>query len=256
MKLDYQRLGRYVLIANLIITGLVVYVAQGLVFGEPVLIDDTRLLSPIKPVRKAEPRGKSIYQDYSVITADRFLPRPNLEPGEPMPLVPIPGPSSALDRLVKLRGTAVSSEKGLSFAIVELLQNREFTTVRAGDEVAGATVLEIGEDSILVSMENEEIRLPLNATEEYGGKPKVESRSGRKNPRQAGRSGTARGNMEKIPPALQEQMKNLPPEMRRRWEQASPEEKRKYIQKFMERARGQGGGGGAQRPRRDTNRRR
>ena len=74
MKLDYQRLGRYVLIANLIITGLVVYIAQGLVFGEPVLIDDTRLLAPIKPSRTAEPRGKSIYQPTGSFHAPTWSP--------------------------------------------------------------------------------------------------------------------------------------------------------------------------------------
>lgn len=250
MKLDYQRLGRYVIFANLLVTVLVIYLATDLVLGEAASKNNAKLFAPVKPVEKAQPRAKSIFRDYSVITADRFLPRPGVAPGEPTGLVPIPGPSSALDRLLKLRGTAVSSEKGMSFAILELLQNGEFRTVRVGDEVAGATVLDIGGDSILVSMENEEITVFLNATEEYNI-PSKKSSSGRKSKRPDNRF------TGKMPPAMQEYIKRLPPEMQKRWQNATPEQKKKAIKKFMERAgQGQNPRQGSQRSPRDVRRRR
>lgn len=250
MKLDYQRLARYVILANLLVTGLVIYFATDLVLGEAAPENNARLFAPVKPVERTQPQARSIFRDYSIITADRFLPRPGIAPGEPTGLVPIPGPSSALDRLLKLRGTAVSSEKGLSFAILELLQSGEFRTVRVGEEVVGATVLEIGGDSMLVSMENEEITIFLNATEEYATSSKKSrpgQRSGRTDGRFAGR----------MPPAMQEYLKRLPPEMQKRWQNASPEEKKKFIKKFMERAgQGQNPRQGTQRSPRDLRKRR
>jgi len=157
----------------------------------------------------------------------------------------MPGPSSALDRLLKLRGTAISSDKGLSCAIVELLQTGESRTVRIGEEVAGAKVIEISENSMLVSMENEEVRLQLDATEEYGGQARKSSRGGR-GQGATGRSARNRGaGGTEIPPVVQEMLKRLSPEAqkeaRRKWEAASPEDRKKYIKKVME-ARQQGGG--------------
>lgn len=238
MKLDYRRLGRYVLAANIILTGLVVYAVLDFGTGEAAIRRDPKLFEPARPVRKAEPERKGIFHDYSIITVDRFLARPDVVSGEAAPLLPIPGPSSALDRLVKLRGTAVSSEKGMSCAIFELLQDGSNVTVRAGEEIAGATVVDIGENSVLVSMENEEIMIFLDATEEYGaGARKALKQNGRVRgnpPGQARAAGGGTPGLERIPPALQERLKNLPPEVRRKWEQASPEDKRKYIKRFLE----------------------
>jgi hypothetical protein len=261
MKLDYQRLGRYVILANILVTGLVLYAAADFFPGEAAQTANSRLFAPLEPAREAEPQRKNIFQDYSVITADRFLPRPDLRPGEPMPLVPIPGLSSALDRLMKLRGTAVSSEKGLSFAIIELLPSGEFRTVKAGEEVAGATVVDIDEDSVLVSMENEEIRLSLNATEEYGTRTGKRAGSGRglKGPGQFRRPGGREGGVAGLPQGIQEYIKSLPPDKQReamkKWQSASPEDRKKAIKRFQEYYKAQGRSGGS-RPRRDTRRRR
>jgi hypothetical protein len=244
MKIDYKRLGRYLLLVNLLITVLVVYVAVDFMPGEAAPDTDSRLFAPVRPLKQSEPERKGIFRDYTVITADRFLPQPDLQPGEAMPLLPVPGASSALDRLVKLRGTAVSSEKEQSCAIVELLQSGEHRTVKAGDEMAGATVLEVGESSILVSMENEEITLSLNATEEYGrstARKREQSRGQNQSRETRERPGRQRTGSNGVPPEIQERIKNLPPEMRRRWESASPEQRREYIKKFMQaRQRGEG----------------
>jgi hypothetical protein len=256
MKLDYQRLGRYILAANLLMTGLVLYIGWDVMSTEAASGDDRALFAPIKPVVKIEPEHKSIFHDYSVITADRFLPQPGARPGEPAPLLPVPGPSSALDRLIKLRGTAVSSEKGLSFAIVELLQNGEFRTVRVGEEVVGATIVDIGEASVLVSMENEEVTLFFNATEEYGaGTRKTSNKRGKKNPK------SFDGSTAQMPPGMQEFLKRLPPdrqkEAMKKWQNASPEDRKKAIKRFMDNAGGQGQGrGGNKRMQRDSRNRR
>lgn len=251
MNIDYQKLGRYVLVVNLLLTGLVFYVGWDVMSTEAAPGDDRALFATVKPAKKAEPKLKSIFQDYSIITADRFLPRPGAQSGEPFQLLPVPGASSALDRLMKLRGTAVSSEKGQSFAIVELLQSREFRTVRAGEEVGGATVVDIGESSVLVSMENEEVTLFLNAAEEYGTGSKKKSAN-------RGRKGTA-GKVD-MPPGMQAFVKRLPPDKQKdawkKWQNASSEDRQKAIKKFMQRAQGAGGnqkpqrGGGGQRPQR------
>jgi hypothetical protein len=207
MKLDYQRLGRYVILANILVTGLVLYAAADFFPGEAAQTANSRLFAPLEPAREAEPQRKNIFQDYSVITADRFLPRPDLRPGEPMPLV-----------------------------------------------------VDIDEDSVLVSMENEEIRLSLNATEEYGTRTGKRAGSGRglKGPGQFRRPGGREGGVAGLPQGIQEYIKSLPPDKQReamkKWQSASPEDRKKAIKRFQEYYKAQGRGGS--RPRRDTRRRR
>jgi hypothetical protein len=239
VKLDYRRFSRYVTLANIIISGFVIYVALDIFPGEAAQEDYRELFSPVRPSKKAEPKQKSIFKDYSGITVDRFLPRVEAAPGEPAPLVPIPGASSALDRLMKLRGTAVSNEKELSCAIIEMLQSGESRTVYIGDEVADAKILEISEDSILVTMDNEEITLRLDATEEYGGGSKGSNRSRQRgDQKRQARSGRGSGD---VPPAVRRALENLPQDARKealkRWQSATPEQKKKYLQYMESRAK-------------------
>lgn len=266
MKLDYRRLGRYVTLANIAVTGLAIYVVLSLFPGEAAQEDYRDLLAPVRPSRRAEPLQKSIFKDYSGITVDRFLPMMDGTPGEPAALVPVPGASSALDRLIKLRGTAVSSEKELSCAIIDLLQGGESKTVHIGDEVAGAKILDIGADSILLSMDNEEITLYLDATEEYGGTKRSavrtqaadrERSAGRGNrpadQRRQGREGAPAGD---VPQRLQQFLQRLPEDARRealdRWRNASPEERQQYLRLMESRAReGRGDPSGQRRPARN-----
>jgi hypothetical protein len=262
VKVDYRRFGKYMTLANIFISGLVVYTAVSLFPGEAAQEDSRALFAPVQPSRTAEPKQKSIFRDYSGITVDRFLPRIEAAPGEPAPLVPIPGASSALDRLVKLRGTAVSTEKELSCAILELLQSGESKTVHIGEEVAGAKVLEISDDSVVVTMDNEEITLHLDATEEYGGGRRSTDRSrssGRSSSRGARRGGSRNaGGAGNVPPAVRRALENLPESARKealnRWQSATPEQRQKYLQ-LMESRRRQGGGD-TQRARRNPRERR
>ena len=262
MKIDYRRFSRYVTLANIIISGLVIYVVLDIFPGEAAQEDYRSLLAPVRPSKKVEAKEKSIFKDYSAITVDRFLPRIDAAPGEPAPLVPIPGASSALDRLMKLRGTAVSTEKELSCAIVELLQAGESRTVHVGDEVVGAKILEIGEDTILVSMDNEEITLRLDATEEYGGGKR--SSGGARNADRSrqrgsqGRSDRRNRGSGNLPPSIQRALENLPENARRealkRWQSATPEQRKQYLQLMESRARE--GRGDSQRQRRPARERR
>jgi hypothetical protein len=250
MRIDYRRLGRYMTLANIAVTGLVIYIVLNLFPGEAAQEDYRDLLAPVLPSKKAEPRQKSIFKDYSGITVDRFLPAIEGAPGEPAPLVPIPGAASALERLMKLRGTAVSSEKELSCAIIELLQGGESRTVRIGEEIAGVKVLEIGADAILVSMDNEEITLPLDATEEYGtGRTpgRVQAADGGRGAARGGRPGDQRrpgrddAAAGDVPQRLQQFLQRMPEDARaealNRWQNASPEERQQYLRLMENRAR-------------------
>ncbi len=262
MRVDYRRFSRYVTLANIIVTGLVLYIVLNLFPGEAAQNDYGNLFAPVRPSKKAEPKQKSIFKDYSGITVDRFLPSIEAAPGESAPLVPIPGASSALDRLLKLRGTAVSTEKELSCAIVELLQGGESRTVHIGEEVAGAKVLEINEDSMLVTMDNEEITLRLDATEEYGG-GRRSSNGGRSADRLRQRSDRERGGRNnrgsgETPPAIRRALENLPQDAReealKKWQSATPEQRKQYLQLMQSRSRE--GRGGSARPGRTQRERR
>ncbi len=238
MKLDCKRLGRYMILVNILVSALLVYVASEFLPSQAAPKADARLFAPIEPLEKDEPERKGIFGDYSAITPDRFLPRPEGEPGESELPVPVPGPTSALDRLLKLRGTAVSSDKARSFAIVDLLQEKESRTVRVGDEIVGARVLQISENSILLLMEEEEITLPLNATEEYGTAAKKAEKKKPDTPQKGDkpwRERFGKPGRNGIPPEVEEYVKTLPPEIQKMWNQATPEQKKRYIQKFMER---------------------
>ena len=255
MRLDCRKIGRCVFLANVLVTLLAAYILMGVLAPQAIPQADPRLFAPVEPVKKSAPQQQTgIFRDYSVISPDRFVPRSQGEPGDTLPPLPVPGPMSALDRLVKLRGTAVSPDKNLSYAIVEMLQGGEHRTVRVGEEVAGATVLEIAENSILVSMENEEVALFLNATEEYGAKAAKPQKDQSQQTGQAQAPGGRQAGEPRqpraaeIPPDLQQYLDRLPPDMLQRWQTASPEDRQKYIQRFLERMRG---GEGGPRPRRD-----
>jgi len=254
MKIEYRLLGRIILAGNLLLTFFVIYIAIEFASGEEQA-NDSALFAPVTPVENKKAERKSVFRDYSVITADRFISKHGTLQSDASMIVPVPGPSSMLDRLIKLRGTAVSSDSGMSCAIIELLQNGESRTVTINDEIAGAVVLDIGENSILVSMDNEEIRVSLDATEEYGAKARknVGARGGKQAARPM-RTNSAMNAGGQLPPGIQQYLKQLPPEVRKKWDNASPEDKQKFIKRFMDRAN-QGGAKGAQGINRDVRKR-
>jgi type II secretory pathway component PulC len=211
MFLSLQTLGKIILGINVLLTGGVIVAGGSLFMADtspseraPGAFEKLRVESGTPEKREED----TAFDDFKDITVDRFIniaqvPQKTESPASHMP-VPVPGLDSAAKNAFRVKGIMLSSIEDFTFAVVEIQRTKEQVTVRAGDKVEGIDVVRIETDAVVIRIGVEECDIPLDITDEGGGrapapiagkakKGKGKKSAGKKSSRKSGSSSRSSG---------------------------------------------------------------
>jgi type II secretory pathway component PulC len=177
MFLSLQTLGKIILGINVLLTGGVIVAGGSLFMADTSPSERAPGAFEKLQVETGAPERKdedTAFSDFQEITVDRFInvTRVPQKPGSPaahMP-VPVPGLDSAAKNAFKVKGIMLSSIEEFTFAVLEIQRTKSQVTVRAGDKVEGIEVVRIETDAVVIRLGEEECDIPLDITDEGGGR--------------------------------------------------------------------------------------